>query len=389
VRTPKPLLLLLVFAAIGCGQPTHNGEGALSSLAAACDASLKAAYQRTYYPFLSSTCVACHSGAQGSANVTTSYNAFMERGSSLIDYQATHAHGGNNLNPAVTQPIIDGFKPAWVAAQTQYLQCQVQAGGGAGGTKFITVDKAIPNLMNTVNNANSWVPVEFDLESESKVAAGNGAFKAIFRIEARVQVVNGQNKGVNFRNPSLRLKTGSQNVEIKTLSIEIDGNDQNLVTTYADVNTIVNQTTNTPLISNSGAAFAYYPAVTATTKAGFIFQHIKNTAQEPGAAGTAPNVPITPVPLPDVPPPEGGVTYSQLVSDNGVYRVFGRSCLGCHNNNNMSGALNLQSYDAAVAKAATISARINDAANPMPPSGLLRQNDRDLVQSWIDNGTKN
>lgn len=384
------LFYAFALAAVACGPGRHlASEGSFAARSTSiCDVELKSSFQKTYHPFLLNNCAACHSSAHASSNVDLAYRAFMERGTTLIDYQATHAHGGNSLSATDTQPQIDAFKPQWVQAQNQYLDCLVKNSGSAVGAKFALAGKPIPNLMNTANNT-TWIPVEWDLESQAASPAANGQFKAFFKAEARLQVVSGVPSGIIFRNPSLRLKSGSQNIEVKALTIMIDGDTQNLVTTYSTIAAIVNSTSDTVLVSNSSSALAYYPGVSATTQVAFIIEHIRHTTQSPTPPTPGPLVPVIPYPVPEVPVPPGGVKFSELISGSSPYRVFARSCTGCHNSGNMSGNLDLTNYDAARSKASTIQSRMNNSASPMPPSGLLRQNDRDMVNSWISFGTPN
>ena len=126
------------------------------------------------------------------------------------------------------------------------------------------------------------------------------------------------------------------------------------------------------------------PGVGATTTVGFEVSEIKRTSQTPKPDSGGGIITPVPVPIPDVPIPSAGVTFTQLNNSQSQYRVFNRSCVGCHNSG--SGRLDLTNYDAAKAASSLIIQRINSATMPMPPTGLLRQNDRDLVRSWVNAG---
>lgn len=71
-----------------------------------------------------------------------------------------------------------------------------------------------------------------------------------------------------------------------------------------------------------------------------------------------------------------------------VSSIFSTNCGGCHNSNLNAGNLLLTNYSEI--KEATqegdVINRINDEANPMPTSGLMSQANRDLIQSWADDG---
>lgn len=314
------------------------------------------------------------------------YEAFRARGEDLIDYQATHAHGGNNFNSSM-QVEIDKFKPNWDLAQSDFTDCMARgasaASGGGGASGLLTAPKAITNIERTADN-NSWVPVEWDLESEVDAWA-QGRFKATLRFEARLNKVNGVIGGLLLRNPTMKLKTGSGNISVSGLMLLIDGKKQTAVTTYQSLSKIVSGTAQVPLVSSSASAYASYPDFVATTRVSFEFGELAATNRAPGDEAPPEVTNPVVVDIPDVPVPAGGVTFAQLTNSSSQYRVFNRSCTGCHGSG--SGRLNLTNYEEASAAAALINQRMNDASAPMPPTGLLRQNDRDLVQSWIRAGT--
>lgn len=383
-------LVILVVGFNNCSQSFEVREGAFeagsSAYQAVCESQLRTAFQNTYHPFLSKNCNLCHSGAQGSRDVNTAYQAFRARGEELIDYQSTHAHGGNNFNSSM-QVEIDKFKPTWTLAQSDFNDCMARgasaAGGSGGASGLLTVPKAIPNIERTATN-NSWVTAEWDLEREVDGWAA-GRFKATLRAETRLHTVGGEVVGLLIRNPTIQLKSGSSNILVNGLMIAIDGRKQAAVTTYLSVSKIISGTTQIKLLESSASAYAAYPGFSNSSRLGFEFGELSNTTRPPEDI-TPPVIPDpVAVDIPDIPIPAEGVTFAQLTNSSSPYRVFNRSCVGCHGAN--SGRINLSNYDEASAAAALISQRMNDAAAPMPPTGLLRQNDRDIVQSWIRVGT--
>lgn len=381
--------MILLFAFNNCSPSSFVPEEDFSSsngYRIVCDGQLKAAFQRTYHPFLQTNCTTCHSQAQGSPNLNIAYAAFMARGENLIDYQATHAHGGNSFSSAM-QPLIDTFKPSWVSAKEDHAECLTeganQGGGGNSSGSLKVIGKAIPNIMPTADN-NNWATVEWDLENEVEAWA-IGKFKAKLKVEAKLNKVGGVISGLLIRNPSMQLKSGSRNISVSGMMIYIDGQKQQSVTTYSGLSQIVSLTTSVPLVTSSAAAYATYNGFLATTTLGFDFNEVKHTNAYPDPVEPPIIDTPTPVVLPDIPVPEGGVTFVQLNSNSSPYRVFNRSCTGCHNSG--SGRLNLTNYQAASAAAALIMTRMNSTTTPMPPTGRLRQNDRDMVQSWVNAGT--
>lgn len=385
-------LLLTLFN--NCGKMNAKLEGiqeasfASTSLASTiCEGQLRAAFQRTYFPFLVNNCNDCHSTAHGSRDLQVSFNSFKARGESVIDYQATHAHGGNNFTSEM-QKEIDVFKPSWTQAQSDYLECMARSikppTGNADSARNLKLNgKKISGIMTTLNN-NRWTSVEWDVEFESGDAY-KGYFKAILKVEAKLNQIGSQVSGLLVRNPKMKLKGGSVNIDVSGLMIYIDNQKQASVTTYSGISKILSSTSEVELVDGGGSAYVPWPQMGEETLLSFEFNEIRHTAQMPPIVEGPPVVEPVPVPIPEVPIPNGGVTHRQLNDSNSPYRVFNRSCVGCHNSG--SGRLDLRNYEAAKAAASLIIQRINSAANPMPPTGLLRQNDRDLVQSWVNAGT--
>ena len=77
------------------------------------------------------------------------------------------------------------------------------------------------------------------------------------------------------------------------------------------------------------------------------------------------------------------VTYQTHIST-----VISNSCISCHGGSNPQGNLLLESYTQVrnAAENGTLIQRINDAADPMPTSGLLPAQTRALFDEWVQNG---
>lgn len=78
------------------------------------------------------------------------------------------------------------------------------------------------------------------------------------------------------------------------------------------------------------------------------------------------------------------VTYEGTVK-----AIITNNCTSCHKNPAINGAsVPLTTY--AGAKGAvdnnSLLVRINNVSSPMPPSGLMSQANRDLIQQWKDDG---
>jgi hypothetical protein len=77
------------------------------------------------------------------------------------------------------------------------------------------------------------------------------------------------------------------------------------------------------------------------------------------------------------------VTYQTHIS-----KVISNSCISCHGGSNPQGNLLLENYSHVriSAESGMLIERINDAADPMPTSGLLPAQTRALFDEWVQNG---
>jgi mono/diheme cytochrome c family protein len=85
----------------------------------------------------------------------------------------------------------------------------------------------------------------------------------------------------------------------------------------------------------------------------------------------------------DLPPIVEKVTY-----DDDVEAIITANCIGCHSGPSANAGLDLTGY--ANTRAATeqgnLLARINNASNPMPPSGPMPPATRQIIDQWVEDG---
>jgi len=360
----------------------------------ACDEDLQLVYTTTYHPFLVQNCNSCHSNSHGSSELTSSFKSFMQKGSTLIDYQSTHSHGGNSLGPQL-QSSIDAFKPKWNTAQEAYLSCLSSSAPLGISVGLMTKEIIIPGILSTLpptgqTSSNVWVKASWDLSADLAEGVSSSylnKFQAILEIESKLMLYSGQVVGYQFRNPKLRLKTNlDTGVEVAGLQIFIDGVLQDQVTTYQDVFAEAKSMTAVPIAEGMGSAIAYYDNMGFNNKISIGITSIKHTTA-PAPVVPAPTPTPTPMPAP-TPTPMAGVTFTQLISSDPNLGVFSKYCTSCHNGSNAKGGLDLTSFSQASLQANEIKSRMNDTANPMPPSGVVAQSFRDVVDQWITGGKK-
>ena len=82
-------------------------------------------------------------------------------------------------------------------------------------------------------------------------------------------------------------------------------------------------------------------------------------------------------------PVDRTITYAQDIQP-----IIFNNCLTCHSSVNPRNGLILETYSQVKnsAQNGTLIARMNDAANPMPQSGLLTADKRALVDKWKTDG---
>lgn len=88
------------------------------------------------------------------------------------------------------------------------------------------------------------------------------------------------------------------------------------------------------------------------------------------------------IPLAEI-PVDRTVTYTQDIQP-----ILFNNCLTCHSSVNPANGLILETYQQTknAAQNGTLIARLNDAANPMPQSGLLTADKRALFDKWKTDG---
>ncbi|WP_053002639.1 c-type cytochrome [Kordia jejudonensis] len=85
----------------------------------------------------------------------------------------------------------------------------------------------------------------------------------------------------------------------------------------------------------------------------------------------------------DLPPIEETVTY-----DDDVAPIIASNCIGCHSGPNANAGLDLSNYAnvRGAAEQGNLVNRINNGSNPMPPSGILPPETRQIIDQWIADG---
>ena len=92
----------------------------------------------------------------------------------------------------------------------------------------------------------------------------------------------------------------------------------------------------------------------------------------------------TEIPLDEVTDP-----IDEIVTYNGdVKAIIDNNCIGCHGTSSPQAGLSLVTYQQVrnAAENGNLITRMNNATNPMPPSGILSANIRAVIDAWANDG---
>lgn len=86
--------------------------------------------------------------------------------------------------------------------------------------------------------------------------------------------------------------------------------------------------------------------------------------------------------------PLAGQVTGRVTYERDIKPIIFNNCLTCHSAVNPRNGLILETYEQVrnSAQNGTLIARMNDAANPMPQSGLVPANQRALLDKWRTDG---
>ena len=80
-------------------------------------------------------------------------------------------------------------------------------------------------------------------------------------------------------------------------------------------------------------------------------------------------------------------TSGKITYNSNVKAIMTSNCTSCHGNPPTQNApFSLTTYNSVKSRVNSIISRVNSSSNPMPPSGLMPQSTRDIIQKWKDDG---
>lgn len=86
--------------------------------------------------------------------------------------------------------------------------------------------------------------------------------------------------------------------------------------------------------------------------------------------------------------PATGQVTGTIKYDPDIKTIMQNNCLNCHGAVNPQGGLSLTNYQQvrSSGESGKLTGRMNNAASPMPPSGLLSGTTRAIVDKWVADG---
>ena len=78
------------------------------------------------------------------------------------------------------------------------------------------------------------------------------------------------------------------------------------------------------------------------------------------------------------------LTDSVITYTSHIKTIMDRYCTSCHSGAAARAGLRLTTYQQVRTNSSRSNARMNNASNPMPPSGLISKAERDQFTKWIE-----
>lgn len=350
-------------------------------------------FKSTYYPVFRTKCATCHENGPGTgtfaaSNSESAFSSFFLMGRSRVEANFISESHKPPYTGTVNKPLVDANQSNWQLTEAAYTQCASSSAeplppvGGAIAMK--STEKGSTGMIAAPN---TWVPFEYDLDTEVMETANRGKVKLIARIEVRVMTVDGVQQGYEVRNPSFRLKTGTTGT-VRPFGMKFTVNGRLLnSTTYEYLEPVVNSTVAGVISASVSPLFkeavdpadptnttGRFIALKTTDKFGIAFSEFANAAGVSLLTGTKTKAALT-----------TGVTqtFVQLTSATGLFTT---RCASCHRAGNNAAKFSITDYAAVTVRMNNIVSRINNTTSPMPQAGLIPQNERDIIENWVNAG---
>ncbi len=263
--------------ALGCDSVKSVHSGDFNSAASSCDDFIKEAYAVSYYQLFrqSANCLPCHAegGEAGQSrwfaaqNFGFAFQRFQSIGRTKVERMAIDENHRSPKTGLHLQPAIESFNQRWVESEDKASLCR-------GQLAVITLAKAIPDAITTVNSPNApvgatpWTSMNWDLDSEVQSAAWAGKIKTEVTFQIRKVDLEGEDQDFyQVRELSARVTAAGEgsppifpNFTFQRLLLLRQGGLDADFTAWRELNVTINSPSLTPLIPGSGYFDLYVQA---------------------------------------------------------------------------------------------------------------------------------
>ena len=345
-----------------------------------CEDQIYAKFGSGYYAFLRKTCAGCHNGdheapAFASPNQYQSYQIFKDKGYVAISNNAvSSAHNAPITGPHNTG-AISSLKTEWETALKDWATCK---GSNAVDKSVVTTSITNAEIVNKKADAAFWGTLTWNFTTN--MASASTKWPLQLSVETQVATVSGNMVGYAIRNPVIKITSGTAKYRVKGLFFYLNDKLIDSATTFRNINAVVCPGTELKLAPTGNAQLIVASTQKTTDKFAVQFTSIEKAAStDTCGTGSSDSTVVDTTPA--------TVSFAQLTSSDATLGVFKAQCYSCHTGASARAGLDLSNYDQAKAKAAKILTRINDAASPMPTTGLMSSSARSIVEKWVTTGT--
>ena len=272
--------LLLTVAYTNCGLPFRSLEEDVGSFASrsSCELDLQAAYERSYRPFLTSTCANCHNDAGvaplklSSSDSLKSFNAFMGASETVVSRNALDQSHAGGVTGSQNSAAVASAHAQWSPAYDAYNVCLASGNGGQAAVMDLA-EKNFPTLYFADNRI---ITASWDMSGADASPALN-RFPGTFLIDVQVKydTIAGvkQPTGYTLTNPRIQMATGELEVEIEGIVVRINGAKLTNLEPFLSARNIARRID--PVVFYSGSLVSPLPTLLSTDRVSVSFGYMQ------------------------------------------------------------------------------------------------------------------
>jgi hypothetical protein len=245
----------------------------------ACLSELKAVYATSYHSYFRNNCTLCHQHetSHASADLSISYQAFVDKGQKTLGDRIQTPHGPGYTPSATAVADVASLKAIWDPAQAKYETCVASGpGGGTSAGDIALLGKVVPNLNATRNNGTTFVTVSWNVASETDKSVDANKLNATFSVQVALLLDPASARGtaaiqgLYFKNPTLQLNGITGPVSVNDIGLVIEDEEMTQFTIWKNgVLLAVSGTAPVNMAAGLGTGYSYKTGLTTTSKVAF------------------------------------------------------------------------------------------------------------------------